>query len=239
MNDHSESGTETDPISPDVSDVSDAARDPGAEAAPSAEPPKRKRGRPRVGDKRRQILDAALEAFAEKGYHGTAVPEVAAAAGVGAGTLYRYFQNKEDLVNEVFRDAKGRLGAALYGGPPEGSDGSPRAWFLDLWSRLVGFSRSEPLAFRFLELQDHVPYLDPKSRESELVVLAPMWLASQELVRRDLTRDLPAEVLMAFAWGALVGLLKAERLGYLRLDDATLAAAGEACWDAIRKPTEP
>ena len=49
--------------------------------------PARKRGRPLVDDKRRRILDAALRTFADRGYHGTAVPEVADTAGVGVGTL--------------------------------------------------------------------------------------------------------------------------------------------------------
>src|SRR5689334_3642043 len=87
-------------------------------AARSAEP-KRGRGRPLVDDKRRIILDAALRVFAAKGYHGTTVPEVADASGVGTGTLYRYFANKEALVNEVYRDAKLRLRAALLDGVPE------------------------------------------------------------------------------------------------------------------------
>ena len=65
------------------------------------------------GDKRRRILDAALKTFAERGFHGTSVPEVAEAAGVGTGTLYRYFAHKDALVNEVYRDAKLRLRAAL------------------------------------------------------------------------------------------------------------------------------
>src|SRR5687768_18439975 len=77
---------------------------------------RRGRGRPLVDDKRRRILDAALRVFAERGYHGTAVPEVATAARVGTGTLYRYFATKEALVNEVYRDAKARLRAALIDG---------------------------------------------------------------------------------------------------------------------------
>ena len=73
----------------------------------------RGRGRPLVDDKRRIILDAALRVFAAKGYHGTAVPDVADAAGVGTGTLYRYFANKQALVNVVYRDAKIRLRTAV------------------------------------------------------------------------------------------------------------------------------
>src|SRR2546423_13274491 len=74
---------------------------------------KPRRGRPVQGDKRRSILDAALRTFAERGYHGTAVPDVAKAAKVATGTLYHYFDSKEQLVNAVFVDAKLRLSKAL------------------------------------------------------------------------------------------------------------------------------
>src|SRR3954470_24779488 len=136
-----------------------------------------KRGRPLVDDKRRIILDAALTAFAERGYHGTAVPEVAEAAGVVSGTLYRYFENNEALVNEVYRDAKHRLLSALLTGVPDPDLyklDAAETWFAELWRRLGAFAKAEPDAFRFLEMQDHVAYLDHKSREVELSVLAPL-----------------------------------------------------------------
>src|SRR5262245_54514890 len=127
---------------------------------------KRGRGRPLVDDKRRRILDAALKAFAARGYHGTSVPEVADAAGVGVGTLYRYFADKNALVNELYRDAKQRLKSAVLADLPAADlsrDDSAERWFSELWRRLAGFARAEPDAFRFLEMQDHVEYLDAKS----------------------------------------------------------------------------
>jgi AcrR family transcriptional regulator len=197
-------------------------------------PVKRGRGRPLVDDKRRRILDAALRTFAAKGYHGTAVPDVADAAGVGTGTLYRYFAHKEALVNEVFRDAKQRLKAALLDDlatPDVDELASAEAWFSELWRRLADFARAEPDAFRFLEMQDHVEYLDAKSRELELSVLAPLWLAGKRL--RDRVGGPPVDVAIALLWGAFVGLVKASRLGYLSLDDKKLAQAGAAAWRLI------
>ncbi|CAN5882525.1 transcriptional regulator FatR [soil metagenome] len=190
---------------------------------------KRGRGRPLVDDKRRIILDAALVAFAERGYHGTAVPEVADAAGVGTGTLYRYFTSKEALVNEVYRDAKQRLRSALLDGAPELEHRRPdsaQTWFAELWRRLGAFAKVEPDAFRFLEMQDHVAYLDNASREVELGVLAPLWLAGKKL--RERSEGVTVDVLIALLWGAFVGLIKAQRLGYLRLDDTQLEQAGAA-----------
>jgi hypothetical protein len=83
-------------------------------------------------------------------------------------------------------------------------------------------------------MQDHAPYLDRKSREVELSVLAPLWLAGKRLRgKKDGPGALGVDVLIALVWGAFVGLVKADRLGYLRLDDTALMRAGEVCWRVI------
>ena len=48
-------------------------------------------------ERRGQILDAALTVFSQKGYHATNVSDVAAQAGVSQGTIYWYFDSKEEL----------------------------------------------------------------------------------------------------------------------------------------------
>jgi TetR/AcrR family transcriptional regulator, repressor of fatR-cypB operon len=199
---------------------------------------KRGRGRPLVDDKRRRILDAALTTFAARGYHGTSVPEVAEAAGVGIGTLYRYFADKNALVNELYRDTKLRLKSALLdnlAGPDVDRPDNAQSWFAELWRRLATFARAEPDAFRFLEMQDHVEYLDAKSRALELSVLAPLWLAGKRL--RDRSGGPPVDVAIALLWGAFVGVVKANRLGYLPLDDRKLEQAGAAAWRMIAPAT--
>src|SRR5512142_2099140 len=50
-----------------------------------------------------ELLAAALELFVEKGYAGTRLEDVAHRAGVSKGTLYLYFENKEDLFKAVVR----------------------------------------------------------------------------------------------------------------------------------------
>ncbi len=55
-------------------------------------------------EKRRLILHAAVRVFAEKGYHGCRIADVARAAGVAYGLVYHYFQNKEELLESVFAE---------------------------------------------------------------------------------------------------------------------------------------
>jgi TetR/AcrR family transcriptional regulator, repressor of fatR-cypB operon len=187
-----------------------------------------------MGEKQERIVRAALDLFAERGYYGTNVPMVLERAGVGASSLYRHFSSKEALVNAVFREAKLRLGAELGGLDLEQP---PRALFADFWSRLVAFARRDPLAFRFLELQDHAPYLDAESRALELRVLAPIYLACLDLQRRGVLRgDARPETIIAVVWGAFVGLFKTERSHGVLVTDAALEAAREACWRAFAIP---
>jgi AcrR family transcriptional regulator len=195
--------------------------------------PKR-RGRPLVDDKRRRLLDAALEMFAERGFHGVAVPEVAAAAGVGTGTLYHYFANKQELVNELYRDVKMKLRAHLLDGLPDPDiekRGASEAWFFEIWRRLAIYAREWPAAFRFVEMQDHVEYLDAESRAIELSTLVPMLMVAKRV--HDKVGGTRVDVVIALMFGAFVGLVKAARLGYMQLDDESLEAAGRTVWRMI------
>lgn len=64
----------------------------------SAKRERRKEARPG------ELLDAALELFVEKGFTATRAEEVAARAGVSKGTLFLYFQSKEELFKAVVRE---------------------------------------------------------------------------------------------------------------------------------------
>src|SRR5436190_616230 len=59
---------------------------------------------PQPESKRERILRAAIDVFAQNGYFNAKVSEVAKAAGVADGTIYLYFDGKEDLLTSVFRE---------------------------------------------------------------------------------------------------------------------------------------
>jgi len=59
---------------------------------------------PRPQTKRERTLRAAIDVFAQNGYFNAKVAEIARAAGVADGTIYLYFDGKEDLLISIFRD---------------------------------------------------------------------------------------------------------------------------------------
>jgi TetR/AcrR family fatty acid metabolism transcriptional regulator len=55
-------------------------------------------------DKRKRILDAAIRVFANMGYHGARVSDIAREAGIAYGLVYHYFKNKEEILNIIFEE---------------------------------------------------------------------------------------------------------------------------------------
>ncbi len=58
----------------------------------------------RSGEKYYVLIDAAVKTFARTGYHRTRVADIAREAGVADGTVYIYFENKEDILISLFQD---------------------------------------------------------------------------------------------------------------------------------------
>lgn len=59
-----------------------------------------------------KILDAALACFAEHGYDGTRIKQIAQRAGVSEGALYRHYPSKEAVARALFIEHMGELGRA-------------------------------------------------------------------------------------------------------------------------------
>ncbi len=68
--------------------------------------------RPKTGDKRSAILTAATAMIAAHGL-GASTASIAKAAGIGEGSLFRYFATKDELLNELYRDLKDDMREAM------------------------------------------------------------------------------------------------------------------------------
>ncbi len=66
-------------------------------------------------DKRKRIVNASVEVFAEKGFFGARVSEIAEAAGVADGTIYLYFKSKDEILISLFEEKMGEIIKRLQG----------------------------------------------------------------------------------------------------------------------------
>ncbi|MEL1265162.1 TetR/AcrR family transcriptional regulator [Pseudoxanthomonas putridarboris] len=112
--------------------------------------------RPRSEDKRNAILAAATKVIAEQG---TSAPtaRIAREAGVAEGTLFTYFGDKDELLNQLYRELKGSLGLAMLEDYPRGADAKARAHHV--WARYVAWGVAHPqdrLAMRQLGVSERI-----------------------------------------------------------------------------------
>lgn len=183
-------------------------------------------------DKREAILAAALELFVERGFFGTAVPEIAEHAGVGAGTIYRYFASKEALVNVIYRTQKQRFAAAVVDHFPAAA--ATREQFRTMWMRMVAFATANMNAFVFMELHHHARYLDVESVALEQRMLAlfeNILVAAQQ--RGDLKAG-PPKLIMGIVMGAFIGVIRSCVEVDARPTAANWKLAEQIIWEAIR-----
>lgn len=185
-------------------------------------------------ERREAILAAALGCFVSRGFHGTAVPEVADAAGIAAGTIYHYFPGKEALVNALFRKWKEAVATRVFIAFPPAAPA--REQFRAMWREMTDFALSHPDAFAFLELHHHGSYLDAESRAMENRLKEFAALMVQHAQDRGEVRQGSTTLLMELVFGAFNGTMRAHYEGRLEVTDAVAEQAEQACWDAIAAP---
>lgn len=186
-------------------------------------------------DKRDLIIQAALELVAAQGFHGAPMAMIAEKAGVGAGTIYRYFENKDALIQGVYEVVEQRVVNAIMEGYPE--KGTVRERFMHFGTVLVRYLIDEPLALRFVEQFHNSPYGVAHRREKifgqrEKDMVCELF---EEALQQQIFKDLGLSILFALFFGPLVDVCRDHILGFIDLNDDLIERTVGACWDAVRR----
>jgi AcrR family transcriptional regulator len=187
-------------------------------------------------DKREEIVRASLELMAEQGFHGAPMASIAERAGVGAGTIYRYFESRDVLITELYRELEEQVYRYVQEGYPAGEPIRER--FLHLVTALLRYFIDNPLDFRYLEQFHNSPYgvevrrdrifgeKDKRNIYRELF---------EEAAALQVLKELPLVLLFALTFGPLKAVARDHILGFITLDEALIARTAEACWDSVKR----
>src|SRR6266496_2508059 len=172
-------------------------------------------GVPRYDRTAAAILDAAAHALSEHG-SSTNMADVAAAAGVSRATLYRYYPDREALLDALASHALSEAAARLA---DAGLDRAPVEQAVERIVRAL-----TAVGDRYAVLVREQVQGDPG--EIERLVAAPMRAVFARGIGSGLLRqDIPADVLLELFGGTLVAALKLIQPGQLGLEEASAAAA--------------
>jgi len=187
-------------------------------------------------DKREEIFRAALELIAEQGFHGAPMAMIAERAGVAAGTIYRYFENKDALIVDLFHDIDDKIGAVIM---KDYQQAKPlRERFHHIFTTLARYFVGNPLHFRYIEQFHNSPYgvefkRDILQRKTGDCHIYRDLL--EEGVAQQVIKDLPMPILFALAFGPLKNVVRDHILGFVTLEDELIDKLMAACWDGIRR----
>jgi TetR/AcrR family transcriptional regulator, repressor of fatR-cypB operon len=187
-------------------------------------------------DKRDRVVRAALELIAEHGFHDAPMALIAQKADVAAGTIYRYFENKDMLITELYREVEEKLIFDLRNGYP--MEKPIRERFLHLGTALLRYFITHPLDFRYLEQFHNSPYGVECRRDRILGKKGGCDIFRElfeEGVSQQVMKDLPLVILFALSFGPLLAVARDHILGFISLDDALIARTSEACWDGVKR----
>jgi len=186
-------------------------------------------------DKRTAVIQAALELVAEQGFHGTPMAMIANRAGVAAGTIYRYFENKDVLIREIYACLEEQAWAVIK---EEYPDGRPiRERFLHICRKLISYFLASPMEFRFVEQFHNSPFgvacrRDKFFGKKDKDLVTELFEEGQQ---QQIIKELPLPILSALTFGPLVDACRDHILQFIDLDESLIERISEACWDAVKR----
>ena len=115
--------------------------------------------------RRREILETAVGVFAERGYAATGTADIAAAAGIGEPTIYRYFANKQELYLAALRLSGEEVMENWERIAAENEDPLNALLILGQWYHQTLRERPEILKLRFRSITEgHDPAVADRAR---------------------------------------------------------------------------
>jgi len=181
-----------------------------------------------------KILRAAAALIADHGFHGTSVQMIAEKAGVGVGSLYRYFRDKDELVHAVYEAVREKVESRVQAGFLENQP--LRENFRRLAKIFIFHFLEHPADLRFMEQYLASPYR-ARNTNKTISTEAIYWTLFKSLHEPGkatrVVKDLPMDVLNSLAFGPLVSLLNAHLRGNSDLDEMTIMGTIDISWEAV------
>lgn len=186
-------------------------------------------------DRRRQILDAALAAFLERGYASTSIADIRARSGASTGSIYHFFSGKGALAEALLREAVagwGDLSAAALG-----ANASAETAIKASVRGLMLWAFAEPARFRFMDEVRNLAPADPDFAAVRDLLENGQTLGAAHYARMaaaGAVRNLPFPIAHALMLGPAYAYLR--RAGATRPEEAGRIAEffAEAAWQAVK-----
>jgi AcrR family transcriptional regulator len=144
-------------------------------------------------EKARSIKAAVVKMILQEGFHGASISKIAKMAGVSPATVYIYFENKENMLQDIYREYSEDIFAYLLDGVKKGMDGHQ---FIDLLVRsYYNYMLNHKEVFNYVEQFSNCPSLVNGCSGRKGV--SKIYNLIEEMKKNHIMKDYSNEILLA------------------------------------------
>jgi TetR/AcrR family transcriptional repressor of multidrug resistance operon len=184
--------------------------------------------------KHRQILEAAEQLIAERGFYGLSMKELAKRAGMAAGTIYRYFENKEMLMFELHQFISTEASKTIFNGWLDNMTEEQK--YRLLWNNAFNAVLNNPRRLVVFEMLYCTPHINQNTTTLfENETFSPLIEFYQKGVNEKRFHDWPIFALVALSFDSAISLAKKVLQDRLQIDTQIITQVRTASWNIIQQ----
>lgn len=184
-----------------------------------------------LADKKKAIFKSTLELVKENGFHGTPISLIAKKAGIAAGTIYIYFNSKDELMTELYTTIRTQMIEEILVKDDESKDYKER--FFQIWLNHCLFYINNPEIVYFLEQYTNSPYYKYNQQEENDRFRAALRTFIKSGIENRHLKSMDSFVLGNFVHGTVISTAKFH-LRELKKSYEELHQFAQIVWDGIR-----
>ena len=187
---------------------------------------------PKSQQKRDALVKATIRLVNNNGFHATPMSKIAKMAEVSPGTIYLYFKNKQDLVNQVYIEVKAAFSEFAFRDYKE--DLTVKEGFKNIWKNIAEFKLKEIEEAMFLSQCDNTPIIDEPSRQEGLKHLQPLLDLLERGQKEGIIKPVSPYMLYAFSIYPIAFFMNMQEREIFKLSKRNIEEAYEMAWNSIK-----
>ncbi|MBK5209890.1 MAG: TetR/AcrR family transcriptional regulator [Flavobacteriaceae bacterium] len=189
--------------------------------------------RTKSNEKRIALLNATLHLVNNNGFHDAPMSKIAKMADVSPATIYIYFANKQDLINQLYLESKASF--SDYAFKDYSLNLAIKTGFELIWRNIANFKLTQVEEAVFLSQCDNITtMIDETSRQKGLKNLQPLLDLWERGQKEGVIKSISPYLLYAYTIYPLAFLMTMQQRNNFELTEKNLTIAFESAWNSIK-----
>lgn len=183
-------------------------------------------------NKKQRILLTMLELVVKQGVHGTSMSQLSRETGIASGTIYYYFENKQDIINEIYKMIRQDFDSVLT---QNKENKTPEEIFKIYWKNLYHYYASNPLAFEFYEFIARPPIISQdliNETKSYYINHTEFFITG---IKDKSLKNINLSLIVQLAVNSVVAAVSLKLNNTIEMNEQQLNDAVNASWDMVRQ----